>query len=123
MNDALPLTKYHQIYLVLHEQLRDGRFAQGMPTEVVLVMDHYVPEQDEDSQRIVRTARDWARKQHLPHVYDSIGIGHVVVPQKGHIRPGIDTDVAGTRAYMKLGIEGIAPRFPNFCSTWSSRVI
>lgn len=36
MNDALPLTKYHQIYLVLHEQLRDGRFAQGMPAEVVL---------------------------------------------------------------------------------------
>jgi 3-isopropylmalate/(R)-2-methylmalate dehydratase large subunit len=58
-------------------------------SKVVLVMDHYVPEQDEDSRRIVRIARDWARDQALPHVYDSIGICHVVLPQKGHIRPGM----------------------------------
>ena len=58
-------------------------------SKVVLVMDHYVPEQDDDSRRIVRIARDWASEQRLPHVYDSIGICHVVVPQKGHIRPGM----------------------------------
>ncbi len=57
--------------------------------KVVLVMDHYVPEQDEDSRRIVRIARDWAKEQALPHVYDSIGICHVVLPQKGHVRPGM----------------------------------
>ena len=56
---------------------------------VVLVMDHYVPEQDDDSRRIVRIARDWAADQRLPHVYDSIGICHVVLPQKGHLRPGM----------------------------------
>jgi 3-isopropylmalate/(R)-2-methylmalate dehydratase large subunit len=56
---------------------------------VVLVMDHFVPEQDDDSRRIVRIARDWAAEQQLPHVYDSIGICHVVLPQKGHIRPGM----------------------------------
>ena len=58
-------------------------------SKVVLVMDHYVPEQDDDSRRIVRIARDWAIEQRLPHVYDSIGICHVVLPQKGHIRPGM----------------------------------
>jgi 3-isopropylmalate/(R)-2-methylmalate dehydratase large subunit len=58
-------------------------------SKVVLVMDHYVPEQDDDSRRIVRIARDWARDQALPHVYDSIGICHVVLPQKGHLRPGM----------------------------------
>ncbi|NML48753.1 3-isopropylmalate dehydratase, partial [Ramlibacter sp. G-1-2-2] len=51
---------------------------------IVLVMDHYVPEQDDDSRKIVRIARDWAAEQKLPHVYDSIGICHVVLPQKGH---------------------------------------
>ena len=56
---------------------------------VVLVMDHYVPEQDDDSRRIVRIARDWAAEQRLPHVYDSQGICHVVLPQKGHLRPGM----------------------------------
>ena len=59
------------------------------PSRVVLVMDHYVPERDEDSRRIVRIAREWARDQALPHVYDSQGICHVVVPQHGHIRPGM----------------------------------
>jgi 3-isopropylmalate/(R)-2-methylmalate dehydratase large subunit len=59
------------------------------PARVVLVIDHYVPEQDDDSRRIVRIARDWARDQALPHVYDSQGICHVVVPQHGHIRPGM----------------------------------
>ena len=32
----LPLPKYHQIYLVLREQLHEGRFAQGLPSEIVL---------------------------------------------------------------------------------------
>ena len=58
-------------------------------SRVVLVMDHYVPESDDESRRIVRIARDWAREQALPHVYDSQGICHVVVPQGGHIRPGM----------------------------------
>jgi 3-isopropylmalate/(R)-2-methylmalate dehydratase large subunit len=58
-------------------------------SRVVLVMDHYVPERNDDARRIVRIARDWARDQQLPHVYDSVGICHVVVPQHGHIRPGL----------------------------------
>ena len=40
---------------------------------VVLVIDHYVPEIDDESRRIVRLARDWARAQALPHVYDTQG--------------------------------------------------
>jgi 3-isopropylmalate/(R)-2-methylmalate dehydratase large subunit len=58
-------------------------------SRVVLVMDHYVPERDDESRKIVRIARDWAREQSLPHVYDSQGICHVVVAQHGHIRPGM----------------------------------
>jgi GntR family transcriptional regulator len=37
MNRALPLPKYHQIYLVLREQLQEGRFSQGMPGELALM--------------------------------------------------------------------------------------
>lgn len=57
--------------------------------KVVLVIDHYVPEADDESRRIVRIARDWAKAEALPFVYDSQGICHVVVPQHGHIRPGM----------------------------------
>lgn len=37
MADALPLPKYHQIYLVLREQLHEGRFAHGLPGELALM--------------------------------------------------------------------------------------
>lgn len=37
MADALPLPKYHQIYLVLREQLQEGRFADGLPGELALM--------------------------------------------------------------------------------------
>ncbi|MBP6851886.1 MAG: GntR family transcriptional regulator [Rhodoferax sp.] len=36
MNPTLPLPKYHQIYLVLREQLREGQFAAGLPAEIAL---------------------------------------------------------------------------------------
>lgn len=36
MRASLPLPKYHQIYLVLREQLQEGRYAGGLPGEVTL---------------------------------------------------------------------------------------
>lgn len=36
MNADLPLPKYHQVYLVLREQLGDGRFAGPLPGELAL---------------------------------------------------------------------------------------
>jgi GntR family transcriptional regulator len=33
----LPFAKYHQVYLVLREQLAEGRFAEGLPGELELV--------------------------------------------------------------------------------------
>ncbi len=37
MSPALPMPKYHQIYLVLREQLHEGRFSQGVPGELALM--------------------------------------------------------------------------------------
>lgn len=37
MTSALPVPKYHQIYLVLREQLHEGRFAAGLPGEIALM--------------------------------------------------------------------------------------
>ena len=39
MTPGLPLPKYHQIYLVLREQLAEGRFAAGVPGELHLMKD------------------------------------------------------------------------------------
>lgn len=37
MDAQLPLRKYHQIYLVLRQQLRDGLFEAGLPGELALM--------------------------------------------------------------------------------------
>jgi len=57
--------------------------------KVVLVLDHYVPAQDGDAQQIVQITRDTARQWRLPHVIDSEGICHVVLPERGHLAPGM----------------------------------
>jgi 3-isopropylmalate/(R)-2-methylmalate dehydratase large subunit len=58
-------------------------------SKVALVIDHYVPEQDEDAKKIVRIARETAKQWQLPHVFDSLGICHVVLPERGFIKPGM----------------------------------
>ena len=59
------------------------------PDKVVLVTDHYVPAHDADSRKIVQIARDWARDEGVARFHDMEGICHVVVPQKGYLRPGM----------------------------------
>ncbi|NDF79724.1 MAG: 3-isopropylmalate dehydratase, partial [Betaproteobacteria bacterium] len=56
--------------------------------KVVLVLDHYVPAQDADAQKIIQVTRDVAKEWQLPHVIDSEGICHVVLPERGHLKPG-----------------------------------
>jgi len=59
------------------------------PSRVVVVTDHYVPEHDEESRRIVAIARDWVRAAGVKNFYDGEGICHVVLPERGHLRPGM----------------------------------
>ena len=59
------------------------------PRKVVLVLDHYVPAVDDDAKRIVQIARDTAKDWRLPNVIDSQGICHVVLPERGFLRPGM----------------------------------
>lgn len=42
MPQSMPMTKYHQIYLVLREQLHEGKFAQGLPGELALMQEFAV---------------------------------------------------------------------------------
>ena len=42
MTQSMPMTKYHQIYLVLREQLHEGRFAEGLPGELALMQEFAV---------------------------------------------------------------------------------
>jgi len=59
------------------------------PDRIVLVTDHFLPADDEESRAIQRVTRDWARTVGVKNFYDGIGICHVVLPEKGHLRPGM----------------------------------
>lgn len=59
------------------------------PAKVVVVTDHYLPATDADSRRIVEIARDWVKAAGVERFYDGEGICHVVLPERGHLRPGM----------------------------------
>jgi 3-isopropylmalate/(R)-2-methylmalate dehydratase large subunit len=59
------------------------------PSRIVIVTDHYVPAVDAESAAILDLTRQWVREQGIEHFYDMQGICHVVLPERGHLRPGI----------------------------------
>ncbi len=59
------------------------------PEKVVLITDHYLPAYDEESSRIIRITRDWAKSRGIARFHDGMGICHVVLPEQGHLRPGM----------------------------------
>jgi 3-isopropylmalate/(R)-2-methylmalate dehydratase large subunit len=59
------------------------------PDKVVLVSDHYVPAVDAASAGILDLTRKWAGRNEIRNFYDMQGICHVVLPERGHLRPGM----------------------------------
>jgi 3-isopropylmalate/(R)-2-methylmalate dehydratase large subunit len=59
------------------------------PAKVVVITDHYLPVHDEESRRIIDVAREWVREAGVASFYDGQGICHVVLPERGHLRPGM----------------------------------
>ena len=59
------------------------------PSKVVVITDHYLPAHDEESRKIIQIARDWAKEAGVGAFYDAQGICHVVLPERGHLRPGM----------------------------------
>src|SRR6185436_10060680 len=59
------------------------------PDRIVLITDHYLPARDEESRQIIRIARDWAKTEGITRFHDGVGICHVVLPEQGHLKPGM----------------------------------
>ena len=59
------------------------------PEKIVVITDHYIPADDEESRNIIRIAREWVKEAGVQKFYDGVGICHVVLPEKGHLRPGL----------------------------------
>jgi len=59
------------------------------PSRVVVISDHYVPAVDAESAAILKLTRDWVAEQGVANFYDMQGICHVVLPERGHLKPGM----------------------------------
>ena len=56
---------------------------------VVVVTDHYVPADNEETRAIQALTRQWVRDEEIANFYDQQGICHVVLPERGHLSPGM----------------------------------
>lgn len=59
------------------------------PAKIVVVTDHFVPAFDAETAAIQKLTRDWVADQRVPNFYDMQGICHVVLPERGHFKPGM----------------------------------
>jgi 3-isopropylmalate/(R)-2-methylmalate dehydratase large subunit len=59
------------------------------PDRVVIVSDHYVPAVDSASAEILRGVRKFVADYHVRHFYDMQGICHAILPEHGHLKPGM----------------------------------
>ena len=59
------------------------------PSKVVVITDHYLPAYDKESRDIIRIAREWVKEAGVENFYDAQGICHIVLPERGHLRPGM----------------------------------
>ena len=56
---------------------------------VVVVTDHYVPANTEETRAIQALTRQWVQDEDIANFYDQHGICHVVLPERGHLSPGM----------------------------------
>ena len=58
--------------------------------KITLVMDHFAPNKDIKSAQQCRQCRNFARRFNLDNYYDvgEMGIEHVLLPEKGLVKPG-----------------------------------
>ncbi len=66
-------------------ELAVGLFDES---KVVLISDHFVPGETDEGARILELTRAWAKERRVAF-HDGEGICHVVLPEKGHLRPGM----------------------------------
>lgn len=56
--------------------------------KVVLISDHFVPGDTDEGARILELTRQWAAQRKVAF-HDGEGICHVVLPERGHLAPGM----------------------------------
>jgi 3-isopropylmalate/(R)-2-methylmalate dehydratase large subunit len=92
------------------------------PEKIFIALDHAVPPPDEKKAANHKTIREFVEEQHIKHFYDcGIGICHQVLPQEGHVIPGVvilGSD-SHTTSHGALGAAGIPIGRTEAASIWA----
>lgn len=59
------------------------------PGKIVVITDHYITEKTPDALAIQDLTREWVKAEGVTRFHDRQGICHVVLPENGHLRPGL----------------------------------
>jgi 3-isopropylmalate/(R)-2-methylmalate dehydratase large subunit len=61
------------------------------PDKIVVTPDHFIPNKDIESADQVKILHDWAVKNKIKHYYKlgCHGVCHAIVPEQGHVKPGM----------------------------------
>jgi 3-isopropylmalate/(R)-2-methylmalate dehydratase large subunit len=61
------------------------------PSRIVVTPDHFVPNKDIKTAELTKKLRQWANEQEIENYYElgDHGICHALVPEKGHVLPGM----------------------------------
>jgi len=107
---AVDRAMLHEAFALSWRQLKaSGRERVWDPEKVVVVLDHWVPANTERAASMHRAIRETVEALRLPYYYgESQGIGHQVMMEKGHVRPGdliVGAD-SHTCTYGALGAAG-----------------
>ena len=80
----------HEAFALSWMQLNAaGRGRVWDPKKIVVVLDHYVPPNTERAATAHWLIRNAVQALNLPYYYGECeGIGHQVMVEKGHVRPG-----------------------------------
>ncbi len=57
--------------------------------KLVVITDHYVNLPDETYKRMQAQAAEWCRSHGVRHFIENKGICHIVLPEAGHVKPGL----------------------------------
>lgn len=71
------------------------------PTKVAVVVDHYTPATTVKSAEFIQQAKVFAERHQIAHFLDSVGISHIVLAERGVLRPGMI--VAGGDSHTTMG--------------------
>lgn len=83
------------------------------PSKIVIITDHFVSESDSQSIAIQQLAREWVVEHGITRFHEAQGICHVVLPERGYVRPGMfvvgadsHSTTAGAFGCFMIGIGG-----------------